>query len=248
MVERRRLDRADLGAAWDRNAASWIAWARAEGHDSYSRGNRDLFLEIVPAARRRTLDLGCGEGRLSRDLQALGHSVVGVDRSAAMVTAARDADASIEVHEADAAALPFEDASVDLVVAFMSLQDVDDLRGAVAEAGRVLETGGSFCIAIVHPLASAGAFVGDDASSPFVIEGSYLDPSYYADRVARGGLEMEFVSAHRPLQAYVAALAESGFVLELLREPPIAEGSYTEERSRRWLRIPAFLYLRAVKR
>ena len=38
----------------------------------------------------------------------------------------------------DAATLPLPDASCDLVIAFMSLQDVDDLPGAVAEIGRVL--------------------------------------------------------------------------------------------------------------
>jgi len=49
--------------------------------------------------------------------------------------------------------------------------------------------------------------------------GSYLDPSYYHDNIARGGLEMDFVSAHRPLQAYTEALAEAGFLIERLREP-----------------------------
>lgn len=67
----------------------------------------------------------------------------------------------------------------------MSLQDVDDLDGAVRESARVLEPGRRLCLAIVHPINSAGRFDGDASDSPFVIEASYLEDSYYADTLAR---------------------------------------------------------------
>ena len=56
----------------------------------------------------------------------------------------------------------------------MSLQDIDDLAGAVAELGRVLAPNGRLCLAIVHPLSSAGVFADEGETSPFVIAGSYL--------------------------------------------------------------------------
>jgi SAM-dependent methyltransferase len=112
----------ELREAWEENAAAWVEWARAPGHDSYWRFHRDLFLEVVPPPRGRTLDLGCGEGRLARDLAALGHDVVGIDVSPTMIAAAREAAPEMELHVADAAALPFEDGSFGLVLAFMSLQ------------------------------------------------------------------------------------------------------------------------------
>jgi SAM-dependent methyltransferase len=201
----------------------------------------------VPAPGRRTLDLGCGEGRLSRDLKRLGHDVVGVDVTPAMLAAAAELDPAIATHLADAAALPFADATFDLAVAFMSLQDVEDFRGAIGEAARVLEPGGRLCIAIVHPLSSAGRFDGDDADSPFAIPGSYLAASYHADSVARDGLEIEFVSAHRPLEAYTEALADAGLLIERLREPALPEHGIDRPRSRRWQRLPLFLHVRAVK-
>ena len=244
---RRRLSSADLGAAWQERADAFIAWAREPGHDSYWRFHRDLFLELVPPPGRRTLDLGCGEGRLSRDLDRLGHRVAGVDLSPAMLAAARELEPAIETHLADAAALPFEDASFDCVIAFMSLQDVEDFDGAIREAARVLEPEGRFCVAIVHPLNSAGRFEGDRADSPFTIADSYLDRSYYADNVLRDGLELDFVSAHRPLEAYAEALAGAGLVIERLREPALPESGVTRPDSRRWQRIPLFLHLRARK-
>jgi SAM-dependent methyltransferase len=246
-LERAHSGAIDLRSAWEQNARAFIAWARQPDHDSYWRFHRDLFLELLPPPGRRTLDLGCGEGRLSRDLRKLGHDVVGIDASPTMVAAARDADPEIEVRLADAAALPFGDASFDCVVAFMSLQDVDDFEGAIAEGARVLEPGGRLCLAVVHPITSAGRFEGETNDSPFVIGGSYLDRTHYSDNVVRDGLEVTFASEHRPLEAYTEALASAGFVVERLREPPLPEHARSSPHSGRWQRVPLFLHIRALK-
>lgn len=201
----------------------------------------------MPAPSGRALDLGCGEGRLARDLEAIGHDVVGVDLSAAMVAAAREAALEMELHVADAAALPFADASFGLVVAFMSLQDVDDLRGAMSEAARVLAPGGTLCLAVVHPLSSAGRFLEREADAPFVIEASYLDERTTDLTVERDGLAMRFVSRHAPLETYVEQLAAQGLLVERLREPKVPEAGLHGEHVRRWRRITLFLHLRAVK-
>ena len=237
----------DLGRAWEENAAAWIAWAREPDHDSYWRFHRDLFLEIVPPPAGRTLDLGCGEGRLARDLARLGHDIAAVDRSPTMLAAAREAAPEMALELADAADLPFDDATFGLVVAFMSLQDVDDLDGAMREIGRVLAPGGRLCLAIVHPLNSAGAFVERAADAPFVIERSYLDEARTDATFERDGLAMRFVSRHRPLQTYTELLTENGLVIERLREPALPEHGFNDKTGARWRRIPLFLHLRAVK-
>jgi ubiquinone/menaquinone biosynthesis C-methylase UbiE len=237
----------DLRAAWEANAADWVEVARAPGHDSYWLYHRDQFLELLPPPGRLTLDVGCGEGRLSRDMKALGHSVVGLDASPTMVQAARQADPSIEVHLADAAELPFPDEYADLVVAFMSLQDMTDAERALLETARVLEPGGRLCLAIVHPLGSSGRFTGYEPNDPFVITGSYLARFRYRDSVERNGLKMTFESEHRPIQWYFAALEAAGFLVERLRETEIPEAARTEDRQRRWQRLPLFLHVRALR-
>ena len=166
-----------------------------------------------------------------------------------MVRAAAMADHSIPALVADAANLPLATACCDLVIAYMSLHDMHDMEGAVLEAARVLETGGHLCMAVVHPINSAGQFAGRESNAPFVIQGSYSDAHAYIDRVDRDGLRMTFASHHYPIEGYFAAFERAGFMVEALREVRVDEASTQAEPSReRWRRLPLFLNLRAVRR
>jgi SAM-dependent methyltransferase len=237
----------ELHEAWDAQADEWARFARdPRGDRTNLEFNLPRFLELLPPAGRRTLDLGCGEGRLGATLIARGHRVVGVDRSPRMVEYARERH---EAHVGDAAALPFDDAEFDLVTAFMSLQDIEDMPGAVREAGRVLEPGGRLCFAIVHPLNSAGlpgagfasrGFASRDPDAPYVVADSYLEERRVDEIVERDGFRVHFAQIHRPLEAYFQALAAAGLSVEALREP-------AHPTSPRWSRIPLFLHVRARK-
>ncbi len=228
-----------LRDAWVEFAGQWIDWARAPGHDSYWRYHRDQLLRLVPPAGSLTIDIGCGEGRVGRDLAAQGHRVVGVDVSWAMAQACMTHDDPQPTIVGDGAELPLRPAIADLAVAFMSLQDVDDLEAVLCEAARVLVPGGRLHMAIVHPLNSAGSWVDRDQAAPFVIEGSYLDPHHRVDEVERDGLPMTFHLEHRPLGVYSRALRDAGFVIEVIEEPT------TDDQESRWTRVPLFLHLTA---
>ena len=245
---RTREDALSLQNEWTAAAPAWISWARAPGHDSYWRFHRDRFLDLLPSPPLDVLDLGCGEGRLSRDLTALGYRTVGVDIAPDMIAAAREADPGGRYEVADAGKTGLPDASVGLVTAFMSLQDVDDLPAAVAEAARVLRPGGCLCIAIVHPLNSGGKFESLRPDSAFRLEGPYLEERKYVDEGGRDGLRMRFASFHRPLGTYFAALESQGLVVDRLREVTVDQGSVEARQDRqRWLGVPLFLHLRAVR-
>src|SRR4029077_14448429 len=87
-------------------------------------------------------------------LRQLGHRLTGVDLAPSMVRLAEETGPYAEVRRADAGALAFEDCAFDLVLAFMSLQDMDDAAGAVRESARVLDPGGRLVLAVVHPFGS----------------------------------------------------------------------------------------------
>jgi ubiquinone/menaquinone biosynthesis C-methylase UbiE len=217
-------------------------WARAPGHDSYWRFHRDRFLELLPAEiNGPILDLGCGEGRFARELRSRGENVVGVDASPAMIDLAREADPDGDYRVADAAALPFEAGAFQLVVAFMSLQDIDDPERAIAEASRVLQPAGALCLAVTHPTSTAGRFESTGPEARFVIDGSYLESRRREDEVTRDGLSIRFMFEHRPIDRYARALEDAGFVIERFRE--VTGG--IDFLSGRWDRIPLFLHVRA---
>ena len=247
VVSRTKTDVGHLSQAWDAEAERWIRWARTPGHDSYWRFHRDQFLRLLPPPGRVTVDIGCGEGRLARDLKQLGHRIVAIDSSPSFVAAARESDPAMDVRLADAAALPLEDASADLTVAFMSLQDVDEMPRAIREAARVLQPGGRLCLAIVHPLNSAGQFEQSTPDARFIIKADYLRAFHYADAVERDGLMMTFHSEHRPVEAYFMALEQAGLLVEALREPSVPEHVLDSAAERRWQRLPLFLHLRALR-
>ena len=231
-----------MTAGYEDRAADWIRLARREGHDAYWR-YREAFFELVPSAPARLLEVGCGEGRVARDLADRGHTVTGLDISPSLVAAAAEADSRPSFVVGDAAALPFPDAAFDIVVSYNSLIDVADMRTAVAEAGRVLRPGGHFCVCVPHPLSDAGEFVGTHDDARFVVEGSYLAESDYEFLSDRDGIRFRFASRRYPLEAYSRALEDAGLALEALREPPLP-GPDGDRRTR----IPLFLLWRAVKR
>jgi 2-polyprenyl-6-hydroxyphenyl methylase / 3-demethylubiquinone-9 3-methyltransferase len=113
-------------------ALAWIAAAR---------------MRHIPAARTAgspLLDLACGGGLLAPYLDRSGYRHIGVDQSATAIAQARDH--GVEAVRADVAALPFRDASFDVVVAGEVLEHVPDLPTVVAEACRVLRPGGTLVI------------------------------------------------------------------------------------------------------
>ena len=233
---------------WEEQAERWAQFARSPQHDHFFwEFNGPRFLELLPASGRTTLDVACGEGRLGRLLRDRGHRVVAIDRSRRMARMAHGSGGQAAI-VSDASSLPFPNDAVDLAIAFMSLHDVPDLDRTVSEVARVLIPGGTFCVAIAHPIRSAGGFHTKEAGSPFEIE-SYFDTRPWLWSSQHTGLRISLPGVHRPLDAYTCALEHAGFLIEVMREPrPSKQQIARHPESARWQRIPCFLHIRAVSR
>jgi ubiquinone/menaquinone biosynthesis C-methylase UbiE len=101
--------------------------------------------EIAALQPRSLCDVGCGAGGLVAHARSLGIAAVGVEPDPARVAEARTA--GLEASEGKAEALPFPDASFDLVTFENSLHHVTDIAQAVREAARVARR----AIAIIDP-------------------------------------------------------------------------------------------------
>ena len=93
-------------------------------------------------AAEHILDLGCGDGQLTKRLGTTGASVVGVDASPEMVAAARERGVAADV--GDAEALPYARNTFDAVFSNAALHWVRDQDAMMAEVRRVLKPGGRF--------------------------------------------------------------------------------------------------------
>lgn len=118
------------------------------------------------------------------------------------------------------------------MIAFNVLSCVDDFGAAIAEAWRILRSGGCLAASIPHPLYTAGRGNGDAWRI-----GDYLAERPHDDRVPSAGIV--FSNVHRPLEAYVLALERTGLLLEAVREPREADGFRPA--------VSLFLHFRAVK-
>lgn len=103
---------------------------------------RPLLDLLAPRAGERILDLGCGDGRLTLEAAAGGARLTGVDLSPDL---AQDARArGLDVQVADAAALPYPDASFDAVLSNAALHWMTAPEPVLGEVARVLKPGGRF--------------------------------------------------------------------------------------------------------
>ena len=123
---------------------------------------RGIAADIAAVAppQARVLEVGCGPGLLSIELaRAHGLEVTGLDLDPAMVDRARANAAGAEFHAGspptfvvgDVAALPFDDASFDLVVSTFSMHHWSDRPAGLREIARVLRPGGRALIWDLRP-------------------------------------------------------------------------------------------------
>ena len=108
-----------------------------------------LVLRALPPTSRRVLDVGCGEGMLTRELRRLAHDVVGIDLHEPSINLARDqstADGIVYVL-GDFLTFPFEPESFDIIVSVATLHHMDasaalvQMRSLLCPGGRLVVIG-----------------------------------------------------------------------------------------------------------
>lgn len=231
---------------WERHAEWWIDGFTAGADPEYEE-------QILPIAAaelgdaRSILDIGCGDGQISRMMAAVGATVVGIDPTWNQITVAHERGGGASYLRATADELPFADASFDATVACLVFEHIDALDGAIAEIARVTKPGGRFCFFLNHPLLQTpgSGWIDDHIIDPpeqYWRIGPYLVEAETIEQVELG-VFIRFI--HRPLSRYLNTLAEHGLVLEQMLEPAPPPGFV--ERAPEYpdaATIPRLLYLR----
>lgn len=176
------------------------------------------MLRLLGDGPGRLVDVGCGGGAHTAACAAHGWSVTGVDVSAVQLELARAR--GVEVVEADAARLPFEEASFDAAVSMFTHTDVDDFAAMLREVARVLRPGGAFVYLGVHPcFVGPHAFVHDRVVPE--LHPGYRDTSYRTEAAGiwGDGLRAKVGASHLPLGLFLQAVLEAPLALERFEEP-----------------------------
>lgn len=125
-----------------------------------TRKATEVIRELMPLAGKRVLDVGCGDGALTRFLAREGATATGVDISETRLAQARTAEPvpGADYREGRGETLPFGDGSVDGVLYHNALHHVPVAAQAAAliEAARVLKPGGR--LLVIEPLAEGPYF------------------------------------------------------------------------------------------
>lgn len=127
-------------------------WYEKQRHDGYHVLIDELECEAVRryvTPQARLLEAGCGTGLILNRLRPLVKQAVGVDLSSGMLQKARARD--LEVVQGSLTALPFADASFDVVCSFKVLAHIEAIGTAMREMGRVLRPGGRLLAEFYNP-------------------------------------------------------------------------------------------------
>lgn len=206
-------------ARYDGLAGSYAAFLDA--HAPYYTMAESVLRRLLGPGPGRCLDLGCGTGRFLATLGDLDWDAVGVDESADQLRLARHAAPQVELVRSDVVRTPFRDASFDACISTFTHTDVDDFAGLVAEARRVLRSGGRFVYVGNHP-----CFVGPvqehvDEEPPRLHPGYRRRGRWHvsdAPGASRGGWREQLGSfVHVPLADFLTAFA--GLTLLAVEEP-----------------------------
>ncbi|MEM3737137.1 MAG: glycosyltransferase [Candidatus Bathyarchaeia archaeon] len=114
---------------------------------AYYRKVEEIVREHIPMWKF-VLDVGCGSGKLLRDIFEVG---VGVDLSSGLIRAAHSLSKRHDFIVADAKHLPFKSAVFSGVTCVDMLEHVSDLEVAVMEISRVTAQGGTLVITSPNP-------------------------------------------------------------------------------------------------
>ena len=205
-----------MGEARYDNVADWYEAEFATSELGESA--RKVVLRLLGDGPGRLLDLGCGGGANAVAFAERGWTVTGVDVSIAQLELARAR--GIDAVQADAAALPFADASFDAAVSMFTHTDMDDFAAAAREASRVLRPEGTLVYLGVHPcFVGPHAFV-HDRDVPELHPG-YRDTSYRTEApgIWSDGVRARVGAWHLPLGLFLHCFLDAGLRLDRIEEP-----------------------------
>ncbi len=139
---------ADAQVNYDQLAATYDQRYTVNKFEGIAAALRAL---VQQSSAKRVLEVGCGTGRWLAELQPLVRQIYGVDLSLGMLQQARQRPEPVFLACGHANALPFADATFDLLFCVNAFHHFSDPRSFIVEARRLLRPGGALTIIGIDP-------------------------------------------------------------------------------------------------
>lgn len=223
---------------WDQSAAAWLNTIGAAGDFGRVAVLDPVMTGLASRYSGKAIDVGCGEGRFVRMLKTQGFDTCGIDPTVALIEAAQARDPGGDYRVAGGEALPFADASFDLVTSYLALCDIEHIDAALAETVRVLKPGGHFLFANLSSINTAGVW-----KKGLLGEAQhYAIDDYMNERPVRQRWNgIDIANWHRPFSFYMQRLLGLGLILRHFDEPK-TQGSHAGTKPK-FDRMPNFVVM-----
>lgn len=195
------------------------------------------------------LDIGCGYGAMAKYLQEQGAATsLGIDPSAKMIAAAKEkvVHPGFRFDLGQVEDLAIDNDRYDLVISRLVFHYVADITPAFKKIFEGLRSNGIFVFSVEHPVMTA---LMDKAAAGSKKEGWKVGAYFKEGPRAHQWMGAAVTKYHKTIEAYFAALRQSGFLVQDLQEGRPQEQHFTNESEyTRRLELPRYLIFKAVKR
>jgi ubiquinone/menaquinone biosynthesis C-methylase UbiE len=248
--------------SWERVATWYDGWVGDRGSAYHRELAIPAVLELLqPRSGELVLDVGGGQGVLAEYLVDAGARVTVVDASARLIAAAKRRHGRLREARflvGDARRLPavagLEPGAHDAATLLLAIQDMDPLDEVVASIDWALKPRARVVLLMTHPAfrqpRHSGWGTDEGRKITFRRIDAYLGEMAVPMKSLGGGPPTR--SFHRPIGAYVNALADAGFATDAMLEvpdlpPERRPGRAARGDARANAEIPIFLGMRAVR-
>lgn len=204
--------------------------------------NPALFALLGDVNGQHILDAGCGQGYLCRLLAKRGATMTGIEPAETWYVYAQKREQAeplgIQYLQADLSTWSPTPEAFETVVANMVLMNIPDYLPALRNCVTALKQGGRLIFSLLHPCF-------EESGSAWASKGYVEVREYFQERAVPQGYG-HFI--HRPLSTYFNSVIQAGCTIQQVLEPQLDHDVAHRLRADRYVHVPGYIVIAAVKR